>query len=607
MSTLTERAWACAAHGLFLAVALVWLQYQRLILVAGLDELTWPTAIGLMVPEAGVALVFEAAWLAIAGAAVQRRWADRSWRWGFANSHLALYLLALVDHQSFVIAGARSTSELWVYVLANVELLDALVVELMTARFVLMLAAVPLWLLLASLVATRPLLSLSTRLAAPAALAGLLLPWAVWLGGGRAPLAVTSTFVDAVLLFPRVRYAADRLRPELAEPIYDAPVVEALGRRPNVLVFVLESTRYDRFREHATLRALDDSGVSFDRAYASVIHTSKAVVGLMCGMYPRLAMPISEAQPGGLPLRCLPHLLGDQGYRSLWIQSALGSFEQRPGLVENLGFDHGVYGEDLLQDGDWAETGYFGVDENALIDPLLRWLDEAPERPFFVSLLTVSTHHPFQSPGEEPPASRAEEPAAYDQALAHVDAFVATTLAALAGQGLLDDTLVVLVGDHGEGFGEHGRWYHNNVPYEEAVHTPLVLLGSEDLIGPPRRDEGLRSHLDLLPTVLDLAEADWRGTVPGRSLLGPGHARVLSACWLTSYCLAEVDDAGRKTIFHYGYKPTEVFDLREDPDERNNLASTLTPEEIRSAEDRLIAVQVSVEQTFTEGATNLAP
>ena len=592
MTDPRARAWACVAQGLFLAVALVWLQYQRLILIAGLDELSWARAFTLMAPEAGFALLFEACWLAVATRA------DRLWRWGFANSHLALYLLALLDHQSFVIAGARSSSELWVYVLDNAELLDALVVELMTVRFVLMLAAVPLWMLLAALLASRPLFAPPPRAALPAALVGLALPWGIWLGGGRAPLEVTSTFVDATLLFPRVRYAAERLRPELAEPIYEAPSISPPVRRPNVLVLILESTRYDRFRDTDTFRSLDDGGVSFERSYSSVIHTSKAVVGLLCGMYPRLAMPISEAQPGGLPLRCLPELLGEHGYRSLWIQAAMAEFEQRRGLVENLGFNQGVYGEELLEGGSWSETGYFGVDEYAMVEPLMRWVGEDPGTPWLLSVLTVTTHHPFQVPDEPKPASRDEELEAYTEALQYVDDFTATLLAELAKNGQLDDTLIVVVGDHGEAFGEHGRWYHNNVPYEETVRTPLVLLGPEDLIGPPRSDRGLRSHLDVLPTVLDVLDADWEGDLPGQTLLGPGHDRVLSACWLTSMCLAEVDANGRKTIFHYGYKPTEIFDLERDPDERENLAGELDADALRAEEDRLIAVQVSVEQLY---------
>ncbi|MCP4804529.1 MAG: hypothetical protein GY884_04200, partial [Proteobacteria bacterium] len=149
MTELRTRAWACVAQGLFLAIALVGLQYQRLILVAGLDGLSWGRAFALMAPEAGFVLLFEAGWLAVAGAAPTRPWAERLYRWGFVNSHLAVYLLALVDHQSFVIAGARSSSELWVYVLDNAELLDALVLELLTARFVLLLAGVPLWMLFA--------------------------------------------------------------------------------------------------------------------------------------------------------------------------------------------------------------------------------------------------------------------------------------------------------------------------------------------------------------------------------------------------------------------------------------------------------------------------
>jgi hypothetical protein len=612
MESLRRRCWAVVVHGAFLAAAVIWLQRRRLALAA--PEAGALEAISLAGAEVGVVLLFEALWLGTAGL-VRGKWTRRLWTLGLLNGHLLFYLAALLDNRGFEVAGSRSSGELMSYLVDNAEMLGALMFQLLSLPFLVTLAAAPLWMLLAAVIGERTLpWAPRPRAAAGAALLGLALPWGALAAGGFTPLKGASLFADAALGFHGVRYTRARVAEARAridagaaeQGYYQAPTLRGPPeRQPNVLVLILESTRADRFpwvdapedaARAPNLAALAAQSVAFTDTYAGVTHTSKALVSLLCGVHPRLNMAITEAAPGGLPARCLPQLLGEAGWRSLFVQPALGAFEDRPGLIANMGFERGLYKEDLdaLAPGAFEHTGYFGLDEYAALEPALGWLEEG-EGPWLLALLTASTHHPFQAPGRPSPRDPEDEEPSYLEALAYVDGFIGELMGRLEAGGYLEDTLIVVVGDHGEAFGEHGRRYHNIVPYQEGVRVPLLLSGPG--VGPPRVDGALRSQVDLLPTVLALVGQEWEGALPGRSLLGEGRAEALSSCWLTDYCLALVQ-GDRKTIYHYGYHPTQVFDLAADPGETVDLAPGMTSSAVQALEDRALGLQASISAIY---------
>jgi lipoteichoic acid synthase len=221
------------------------------------------------------------------------------------------------------------------------------------------------------------------------------------------------------------------------------------------------------------------------------------------------------------------------------------------------------------------------------------------QRPFFLTLLTVAPHHPYEVPGQR---SRwlGETREQYLAAIHHQDRFLGAVLGELGRAGALDDAIVVILGDHGEAFGEHRRFQHDAVPYQEVTHVPLLVLGPEERIGPPRRVGGLRHHFDLVPTLLRLAGAGWEGALPGRDLFAsPGHQRVFSSCWYPDYCLAMVEGE-MKFVYHFGRRPLEAFDLARDPAESRNVADELPASRVIAARDRMAALNASVARFWAE-------
>lgn len=368
---------------------------------------------------------------------------------------------------------------------------------------------------------------------------------------------------------------------QIAETIYVAPhALQRAAARPNVLFLLLESWRYDALGSQASAGSGPPSDTPFldeiarqgwvaERAYTTIPHTSKALVGIYCGTFSRFETDISEARPGNLPLTCLPHLLADVGYRSAHFQTAPGSFEDRSQFLVNVGFDD-QFTQESITGKPWTKLGYLGVDDRAMIAPAVDWMrrQSAKGTPFFASMLTIATHHPYVSPGNiQAIHDPAQARAAYTEAVRYTDEVVRDLFTEMRKHGLLDNTLVVITGDHGEAFSEHGQIAHNGVAYEEGIRVPLILYGP--MLGERKVVWGLRQHIDIMPTVLDIAGIGFSGTLPGTSLRGnpSGHSDLITACFYNDYCLTHLSADGGKVLYFYGKRTLEMYGLDDDPKE----------------------------------------
>ncbi len=326
------------------------------------------------------------------------------------------------------------------------------------------------------------------------------------------------------------------------------------------------------------LSRLAQQGAYFSRAYTTVSHTTKAITGIVCGMYPRVSMDFFEATFGVLPMPCLPDLMESLGYRTGYFQTAFEGFENREGLIRNMGFGHWNTGDDLVSKR-FQPLAYLGLDDEAMVEPALRWMSADPT-PFLVTLLTVTTHHPYEVPGVD--ASGQLDRTRYADAVRHVDSVLQRLFQRMEERGLTENTVFIFVGDHGEAFGEHGRSQHDAVAYEEGIRVPLFVYGPPSLVE-PGLVEGLRSQVDVMPTILELLGVEWTGMLPGRSLLSTsGHEQVYTGCWYDEHCLSLVTPT-RKYIYNFDNGPTEVFDLVEDPQERRNIAGEVSAEDVSNA------------------------
>ena len=376
----------------------------------------------------------------------------------------------------------------------------------------------------------------------------------------------------------------------------------------NVVLIFLESTRarsttpYNKDIDTTPfLNELSKESLMAERAYAVVPHTSKALVATHCGVDPPLDDEKTESEPDVIPARCIADLLKEQGYQTAFFQSATEDFEQRRMLVENLGHEDFFPIEVMSKEG-FQEANYFGYEDDIMLEPSRTWLEEnGEEGPFLATYLTVTAHHDYVVPDRYGKKHFADDEVLnkYLNTVRYQDFFVKNLFEQYKELGLYEDTIFILLGDHGEGFDEHGLKQHDNVIYNEGLHIPFFIHD-------PRRPksgtiEAPVNELDVLPTVADLLGYEIRGgTYPGSSMLSPLEERTLMAsCYHERTCLASIK-GDEKYIYHYGNKGEEFFDLSEDPLEKNNIIEQQDDEEIKALRNHLLAWEAQVRASYEQ-------
>jgi hypothetical protein len=345
----------------------------------------------------------------------------------------------------------------------------------------------------------------------------------------------------------------------------------AAGR--NVVLVSLESTAaqylglYGAAEDVApNLSQLARSGVVFDNAYAVYPESIKGLFSVLCSRAP--AIDARAQDYAGVPCRSIAAELRAHGYRTALFHSGRFGYLGMNAVIRDRGYDV------LADAGDigGARESSFGIDEPSTVASILRWIDAGPAgRPFFVTYLPIAGHHPYESPDGGPFPDRGEF-GRYQNALHYGDAALGALRRGLQARGLDANTLWIVLGDHGEAFGQHdGNYGHTFQLFEENVHVPLVVA-MPGFISAPLRARHVVSLIDTAPTILDLLGCERPAGYDGDSMLD-GHARI--ALFFTDYslALAGLRDGSRKIIHDVRSGRSRWFDLEHDPRETIDLSA----------------------------------
>jgi len=344
----------------------------------------------------------------------------------------------------------------------------------------------------------------------------------------------------------------------------------------NVLIVVLEGVQ----RHYTSLAGpecdltpylvrLAQEGVEFTKMRSSLTHTTKALFALLTGRFPSVSQDIAEAVPVRKPYASVATILRDKlGYRTAFFQSAMGSFESRPGLVHNLGYDKFWARDDCCDPNSFV--GYLGCDEFAMLGPITKWI-KSDGKPFFLTVLCSVTHDPYEVPAWF--GTEAKEPLGrYQEAISYTDSFLAALDVELARLGLTDKTILCVVGDHGEAFGEHGLLGHERIPFEEVLRIPFCIR-APFLLDAGRRITSPASSVDLAPTLLRLLgfQVETAG-FDGVDLLGtvPDDRKVYFSGWMQEGPAGYVSGS-RKFTYNPADETAAMYDLASDPNEQERL------------------------------------
>jgi lipoteichoic acid synthase len=359
------------------------------------------------------------------------------------------------------------------------------------------------------------------------------------------------------------------------------------GRRFNVVLWVWESVgaRHIRsFHPLGTARTpnvdrLAQHGLRFMRAYAECPLSVSTAWAMLTGISPpaRPFMFVDGAVPPHGP--SLHGALADAGYRTAIFHSG---YTKMWGLDRVFALGHLDALEDadaLAARGNYAQSG-IGVEDQALVDRSLEWIQSGPaDRPFFLLAWNAETHRPYTWAGMPPELSKVSEADRYIMTIERADALLGELYDGLVRRGLAENTLIVVVGDHGEGVGRFGRAWdvaHGANVNEDAIQVPL-LLAHPALA--PATSATLSTHADLFWTLLDLIGvkapplADVPESMRGRSLMRerppiPFFARAL---WWWPQAIR----AGRyKLLADEPHGHVSLYDIESDPRESRDLKST---------------------------------
>ncbi len=391
-------------------------------------------------------------------------------------------------------------------------------------------------------------------------------------------------------------------------------------RPPNLLIVLLDTTRADHLscygyakRTTPTIDALAARGARFDSIWSQSSLTPVSAATILSGAYPFRHGVRSLFVVGGESMSpqvaSLPELLAQSGRRTAAFVSA-----KPMGAQYGLARGFSTYDDDLSE---VAARHNVPIQTDAPQRPaddtterVLAWLDSNGREPFALLTHFFDAHDPSFTPPREFLAPRVTFPLPdplprggptqripalrtpgalvelYDAELEFMDAQLARILGKLEELGELERTVVAVLADHGEAFGEHGFWTHG-ILYQEQLRVPFVLAGP----GVPRGVvvQGRGRLVDVLPTLAELLELSApRAPLDGKSMAAGLRGESLSEREVYAEVRHAAEDrlardpqmyALRVKDLKYIHRPThgrhELYDLASDPLELRNL---YTPE-----------------------------
>jgi arylsulfatase A-like enzyme/MFS family permease len=386
--------------------------------------------------------------------------------------------------------------------------------------------------------------------------------------------------------------------PPPAEPTVRDLASASFRWKGNVLIIAVDTVRADRLGAAGYLRrggrsltprmdALAQKGVWFRRAYAQAPNTPRSFPSLFTSRYPSQVR--WESSYANYP-RLLPEnltmfeVLRDAGWHTVG-ESSHFYFTPDRGITQ--GFDeYDNEGARSIKESN-RDTASPRIVPRVLAKlAQLGKTDKAVRKPFVLFTHLFEPHSTYMEHEEFPVHEKGTEglEEKYDYEIAFVDRYIGQIVDGLAQNGLADDTMIVLLSDHGEAFGQHAiggerLFFHGQSLYDEVLRVPLVFVIPG--VSPREVDQPVML-IDVAPTLVDAIKAKPPASFRGRSLLPailgealpqrPVHAELLASPEGVREAKMAIDPVNRtKVIYRVSDNFFEVYDLASDPGEQKNL------------------------------------
>ncbi|MCL5019584.1 MAG: sulfatase-like hydrolase/transferase [Patescibacteria group bacterium] len=357
------------------------------------------------------------------------------------------------------------------------------------------------------------------------------------------------------------------------------------------------------------LDAAVKNGVLFTRFYASSSWTTPSYCSMMTGLFPSKHQMTIFVRPGAPLLNPALPLLSEQFKNAGYKTVAFDNNGNAGKFILEKGFDEFYQGQAVPQNITEREAeGMMDYRAPGTNKKIFSWLDKNKDNPFFMFVLYFEPHSPYDPPpehdifktgaypdethtGYDPVkgkllrlANAGDKKAVqrlidlYDGKVHFIDYHFGELLKKLKSLGLDKNTVVILLSDHGEMLYSHPdvlTFDHRSL-YDKNIHIPLVIQGPGIPAG--KRIDGMGSHIDIAPTILDIAGLPQMNGVQGKSLLPliKGTATVSHNYIFSEQDISEpmrsVRDDQYKLIYTLRTGNKQLFDIKNDPKEGADIS-----------------------------------
>ncbi len=395
------------------------------------------------------------------------------------------------------------------------------------------------------------------------------------------------------------------------------------GQRPNVLVLTLESVAlkhlgYAGYKRDTSpnIDRIAQHSLRMRRAWTTATHSNYAQMAILSSLFPRRGSGLDVYQRVDYPRVLLHDVFHELGYDTATVSSQDENWQGMRRFQDTGTPTHYFHSPDFH--GQHVDTGAeLVIPDAATVDHALAWLRARHGRRFALYMNLQATHFPYKLPPDaaEPfqptgplrgdfsyvawaPEDRELVVNRYDNALRYVDEQVGRLARGLEQLGLLDDTLWVITSDHGELFGEHDLVTHGRTLFETEARVPLLVhwpkrVRSADVYEPV-------SHIDILPTILDLMGVAPHPAFQGKSFAAPRSEETAArGIYLNIQGLRSADALicwPWKLLADRSARKVMLFQLERDPDETEDRAGR----DVRIASDmfRTLRAQMTAQVAY---------
>src|ERR1700730_1663415 len=383
---------------------------------------------------------------------------------------------------------------------------------------------------------------------------------------------------------------------------------------PDVFLITIDTLRADHVHcygyENIHTPALDSlakDGIRFTQAFTPSPITNTSHTSILTGLLPSshgvtdFPVPLAPGHP------TLAELLKGNGYHTAAFIGAviLDSKALAPGLGRGFDFYDNFPAHSQTKSR-WGRVERRGMD---VVQHAETWMTAHPVGPHFVWVHLYDPHDPYEPPS---PYSQTYKDRLYDGEIAYADSALAHFVGYLKKSARYENALIVVVGDHGEGLGEHHENTHGIFLYDSTTHVPLIVKmpgGKDD----GKVVEAQVRTTDILPTMIDLLDLPAPARLDGESLrpyFGGEQPASRIAFGETDYPL-RFGWAPLRSVRAEGFKfieapRPELYDLHADPGE---LANHYQPSNasVQKFRAMLAEVRAKMPQPSSADAASTAP